>query len=110
MLKVLWFICHLNHCSSIIVLALFVLIGTTNVALFFCRAPELFIVNAANITEKTDIWSLGCVFIELFGSMIPWARMDDVAIGKRVTSKDEKLIIPPEVSFHLRIVQQHRFL
>ena len=62
-------------------------------------APELFIVNGPLITEATDMWSFGCVLIELFGSMIPWAAAkDDHEIGRRVTARgDEATIVPPEL-------------
>jgi serine/threonine protein kinase len=59
----------------------------------------LFIEKAQRITERTDIWSLGCVLIELFASpsAIPWQRLDDLAIAKRVTAADQRLSVPPEV-------------
>jgi serine/threonine protein kinase len=45
-----------------------------------------------------DFEQFGCVLIELFGSMIPWASAkDDNEIGRRVTGRDEAAIVPPEI-------------
>ena len=63
----------------------------------YAQAPELFLVNGQAISEGTDVWAYGCVLVELFANAIPWQSLDDVAIGKRVTSRDEKQYVPPEV-------------
>lgn len=41
-------------------------------------APELF-DHRTKITEKVDIWSMGCVFIEMFGGPLPYAGIDTLA-------------------------------
>lgn len=38
-------------------------------------APELF-QRGAPITEKVDIWAMGCIFAELFGSGLPYEGID----------------------------------
>ena len=35
-------------------------------------APELFDPDQ-KITEKVDIWSLGCILVEIFGGQVPYA-------------------------------------
>eukprot|EP00455_Lapot_gusevi_P003581 TRINITY_DN11461_c0_g1_i2.p1 TRINITY_DN11461_c0_g1~~TRINITY_DN11461_c0_g1_i2.p1 ORF type:complete len:299 (-),score=37.20 TRINITY_DN11461_c0_g1_i2:19-891(-) len=60
-------------------------------------APEMFQLRGPNITEKSDTWSFGCVLIELFANIIPWIDLQDAEIGRRVTSEDEKRIVPPEI-------------
>mmetsp|Transcript_34646 Transcript_34646/g.6239 ORF Transcript_34646/g.6239 Transcript_34646/m.6239 type:complete len:81 (+) Transcript_34646:1145-1387(+) len=43
-------------------------IGTTRF-----MAPELFdSENIKNLGEKVDIWSLGCVILEIFSNKRPW--------------------------------------
>ena len=58
-------------------------------------SPETFIVNGPLISEMTDVWSYGCVLIELFGYTIPWRELNETEIGRRVTSQDA--FVPPEV-------------
>ncbi len=57
------------------------------------------------------MWSLGCVLIETFGSMIPWASAkDDHDIGCRVTARgDEKAIVPPEIERVPQVRYRHAF-
>ena len=45
---------------------------------------ECFIVNGANLNEKTDSWSYACCLIELFGGAVPWSGLDEVEIGRYV--------------------------
>jgi hypothetical protein len=44
-------------------------------------APEVFRLDASR-NSKTDIWSLGCVFLEIFGA-IKGIPFDDIAMTKR---------------------------
>lgn len=41
-------------------------------------APELFDCKT-KITEKVDIWSMGCIFIEIFGGPLPYEGIDTLA-------------------------------
>lgn len=41
-------------------------------------APELF-DQKTKITEKIDIWALGCIFVEIFGGRLPYADVNALA-------------------------------
>jgi len=41
-------------------------------------APELF-DNRTKITEKIDIWALGCIFVEIFGGPLPYESINTLA-------------------------------
>lgn len=41
-------------------------------------APELF-DNRLKITEKVDIWSMGCIFTEIFGGPLPYQGINTLA-------------------------------
>merc|ERR1712039_888870 len=41
-------------------------------------APECYDSNLGPITEKADVWSSGCILIEVFGSSLPYAECSDV--------------------------------
>ena len=58
----------------------------------FWMAPE--IVQAARRGEehgynaKVDIWSLGCVVVEMWGGRRPWEEMDAIAVIYEVSSRN----------------------
>jgi len=41
-------------------------------------APECYDSNLGALSEKADVWSSGCVLIELFGSSLPYAECNNV--------------------------------
>merc|ERR1719235_347090 len=41
-------------------------------------APELFDCKS-KITEKIDIWALGCIFVEIFGGPLPYETINTLA-------------------------------
>mmetsp|Transcript_62695 Transcript_62695/g.134630 ORF Transcript_62695/g.134630 Transcript_62695/m.134630 type:complete len:214 (-) Transcript_62695:28-669(-) len=41
-------------------------------------APECYDSNLGPLTEKADMWSSGCVLIEIFGSSLPYAECSNV--------------------------------
>merc|ERR1719326_1907668 len=41
-------------------------------------APELF-DNKSKITEKVDVWAMGCIFIEIFGGPLPYEGINTLA-------------------------------
>ncbi|KAI0668960.1 kinase-like protein [Trametes maxima] len=57
----------------------------------FCMAPELVRPKPKVSDPKSDIWSLGCVTIEMWTGERPWAGMDVGTVLAKVSAKD----IPP---------------
>jgi len=41
-------------------------------------APELF-DNKSKITEKVDVWAMGCIFVEIFGGPLPYEGINTLA-------------------------------
>merc|ERR1712137_885996 len=41
-------------------------------------APECYDSSLGPITEKADVWSSGCIFIEIFGDSLPYAECSNV--------------------------------
>merc|ERR1719235_1820748 len=60
-------------------------------------APELF-DNKSKITEKIDIWAMGCIFIEIFGGPLPYEGCNNLADLTRAILVDRRA---PFVPHHL---------
>merc|ERR1719277_104418 len=41
-------------------------------------SPECYDSNLGPLTEKADVWSSGCILIEIFGSSLPYAECTNV--------------------------------
>merc|ERR1711957_663235 len=41
-------------------------------------APELFDTKT-KITEKIDVWAMGCIFVEIFGGPLPYEQINNLA-------------------------------
>lgn len=50
----------------------------------FWMAPEMLQDDGKGYSAKIDIWSLGCVFIEMFAGRRPWAQDDFPAVMIKV--------------------------
>lgn len=50
----------------------------------FWMAPELFANHKKGYSAKIDIWSLGCVFLEMFVGRRPWENDDFVSVMFKV--------------------------
>lgn len=75
-------------------------------------APEQFPMEAfgnrmnskaakSKITEKTDIWALGCVLIELFSGIVAWSEKDVMFLTQHVAQgigERQSMHIPPEIN------------
>merc|ERR1719159_1890080 len=68
-------------------------------------APELFDCKT-KITEKIDIWAMGCIFVEVFGGPLPYENITSLAeltrellVHRRPPAVPEDLI--PE---HMRVI------
>lgn len=68
------------------------ILGTTNY-----MAPELFERAQAHVDFKADVWSFGCLLVELFGvrHAIPYSSFNAAAIPFQITQGNP----PPEASF-----------
>merc|ERR1712060_453704 len=42
-------------------------------------APECYDAAHGKLTEKVDVWALGCILIELFGGVLPYAECSSMA-------------------------------
>lgn len=60
-------------------------------------APELFDCKT-KITEKIDIWAMGCIFNEIFSGPLPYANINTLADLTREMLVHRR---PPEVSSHM---------
>eukprot|EP00747_Dinoflagellata_sp_TGD_P034036 gnl/TRDRNA2_/TRDRNA2_137008_c0_seq1.p1 gnl/TRDRNA2_/TRDRNA2_137008_c0~~gnl/TRDRNA2_/TRDRNA2_137008_c0_seq1.p1 ORF type:complete len:692 (-),score=131.48 gnl/TRDRNA2_/TRDRNA2_137008_c0_seq1:150-2225(-) len=58
-------------------------------------APELFDCKT-KITEKVDIWAMGCVFIEIFGGPLPYDGVNALAELTRVMLVSRKTPVLPK--------------
>lgn len=60
-------------------------------------APELF-DNKSKITEKVDIWSMGCIFTEIFGGPLPYEGINTLAdLTREMLVHRRTPVIPPHV-------------
>jgi len=57
-------------------------------------APECYDSTLGKLTEKVDIWALGCILIELFAGVLPYADCQSMAQLSRRILIEKK---PPEV-------------
>lgn len=60
-------------------------------------APE--VMREAEYGRKADIWSIGCVVIEMITAAAPWGRFDNfLAAMVRIAMSDQTPPVPPNVS------------
>merc|ERR1712190_567925 len=61
-------------------------------------APECYDSNLAAVSEKADVWSSGCILIEIFGSCLPYAECSNVQqIMKTMLVHHCPPTIPPSI-------------
>lgn len=63
-------------------------------------APEVILME--NITEKSDIWSLGCTVIEMLTGNPPYAKMNSLSVMYRIVHDDHPLL--PETIKNKKLV------
>jgi len=57
-------------------------------------APECYEASYGKLTEKVDIWAMGCIFIELFGNILPYSDCTTMAqLSARILVERK----PPEI-------------
>lgn len=65
-------------------------------------APECYDASHGKLTEKVDIWALGCIFIELFGGIMPYAECTTMAqLSARILVERQPPAIPTVVPGHI---------
>lgn len=61
-------------------------------------APECYEASYGKLTEKVDIWAMGCIFIELFGNQLPYADCQTMAhLSNRILVERRPPVLPPSV-------------
>jgi len=70
-------------------------------------APELFSADARHkITEKVDIWALGCIFIEICGGPVPYDECNSLVDLTRLMMQQVAPKIPHTIDNRLRRIIQ----
>lgn len=65
-------------------------------------APELF-DDKSKITEKIDIWAMGCIFIEIFGGPLPYEGCNNLAdLTRSILVERRPPYVPPQLTKALR--------
>jgi len=66
-------------------------------------APECYDPRHGKLTEKVDIWALGCIFIEVFAGVLPYADCMSMAqLSARILVQKQGPQVPSSVSPGLR--------
>lgn len=67
-------------------------------------APELFDGNT-KITEKVDLWAMGCIFIEIFGGTLPYDGINTLAeLTRELLVHKRPPVVSGEVPDNLRSI------
>lgn len=64
----------------------------------FWMAPEVVRSQGAGYSAKVDIWSLGCVVLEMFAGRRPWAKEEAIGAIYKLGSLNQAPPIPDDVS------------
>ncbi|KAL2072267.1 hypothetical protein VTL71DRAFT_11610 [Oculimacula yallundae] len=64
----------------------------------FWMAPEVIRSRGEGYSAKVDIWSLGCVVLEMFAGRRPWSKEETVGAIYKLGSLNESPPIPDDVS------------
>jgi len=60
--------------------------------------PECYDAALGKITEKVDIWAMGCIFIEIFGGVLPYGDCQTMAqLAGRILIERRSPDVPPNV-------------
>lgn len=63
----------------------------------FWMAPEVVTLNKKGYSAKVDIWSLGCVVLEMLAGRRPWSDEEAVQAMFKIGSQGKAPPIPPDV-------------
>jgi mitogen-activated protein kinase kinase kinase len=64
----------------------------------FWMAPEVIRAQGQGYSAKVDIWSLGCVVLEMFAGRRPWSKEEAIGAIYKLGSLNEAPPIPEDVS------------
>lgn len=64
----------------------------------FWMAPEVVRTDAGGYSAKVDIWSLGCVVLEMFAGKRPWSREEAIGAIFKLGSLQQAPPIPEDVT------------
>ncbi|KAI9666329.1 MAG: hypothetical protein M1821_004264 [Bathelium mastoideum] len=64
----------------------------------FWMAPEVIRAQGQGYSAKVDIWSLGCVVLEMFAGRRPWSREEAIGAIYKLGSLNQAPPIPDEVA------------
>ena len=64
----------------------------------FWMAPEVVRSQGQGYSAKADIWSLGCVVLEMFAGRRPWSREEAIGAIFKLGSLNQAPLIPDDVS------------
>ena len=64
----------------------------------FWMAPEVVRSQGQGYSAKVDIWSLGCVVLEMFTGKRPWSKEETIGAIYKLGSRNEPPPIPEDVS------------
>ncbi|KAK0110423.1 hypothetical protein ONS96_002035 [Cadophora gregata f. sp. sojae] len=67
----------------------------------FWMAPEVVRSQGQGYSAKVDIWSLGCVVLEMFAGRRPWSKEETVGAIYKLGSLNEAPPIPDDVSMNI---------
>ena len=68
----------------------------------FWMAPEVIRSQGQGYSAKVDIWSLGCVVLEMFAGRRPWSKEETIGAIYKLGSLNQAPPIPDEVSAAIR--------
>jgi mitogen-activated protein kinase kinase kinase len=69
----------------------------------FWMAPEVIRSQGQGYSAKVDIWSLGCVVLEMFAGKRPWSREEAIGAIYKLGSLNQAPPIPEDVSRNISI-------
>lgn len=67
----------------------------------FWMAPEVIQSQGQGYSAKVDIWSLGCVVLEMFAGRRPWSREEAIGAIFKLGSLNQAPPIPEDVSVNI---------
>lgn len=77
--------------------------GTNLQGSVYWMAPEIIRSQGHGYSAKADIWSLGCVVLEMFAGRRPWSKEEAIGAIYKLGSLNEAPPIPDDVSSNISV-------